>query len=83
MRSSEQEAADQALTDAIERVRQAYFPIDAMTIINEYVVCVAVTEIEGDVIVNSTVNLYRDGDIPTHRAIGLFEMAKINMLDRE
>lgn len=82
-RTPEQEQADEALKAAVERVAAAYFPVQEMRVIEEFIVVVAVAEIEGGVLGNGTLNLFRDGNIPSWKAIGLIEDAKDNLSRRK
>lgn len=78
-RTPEQQAADEALTQAIEAVTQAYDPEGAMAgfILGEYVVVSSRQgwDDDGDGI-TSVGTMFRDGDVPTHRALGLLAYAR-------
>lgn len=77
-RTAEQKAADEALTAAIEQTRRAYDTegVTAGYTMAEYVVVSALVtwDEEGDG--RTSVGIaYRDGDVPTHRAMGLLRYA--------
>jgi hypothetical protein len=75
-RTPEQVAADNALTDAIEQVARAYADDGEAWVMSEYVVLTAQHRYddEGDGLTAVGV-LYRDGDVPLHRALGLVDYA--------
>lgn len=74
-RTPEQKAADEALTDAVTRCIAAYGD-GSPAVVCEYVVAVALHGLDGDGEALTTVGLlYRDSDVPTHRALGLVEYA--------
>lgn len=83
-RTAEQKAADEALTEAIEAVRRVYDPegVTSGHTLMEYVVvsAAATWDEEGDGVTSIGI-AYRDGDVPTHRAIGLLEYALGEMHD--
>lgn len=83
-RTPEQKAADEALTEAIERVRRVYDTeaVTAGMTMMEYVVvhAAATWDEEGDGRTSVGV-VYRDGDVPIHRAIGLLRHALVEMED--
>lgn len=73
-RTPEQIAADTALTEAIERAIAAYWTEGGAWVLTEYVVCVSQARWDdhGDQLTAVGV-IYRDGDVPHHRALGLVE----------
>jgi hypothetical protein len=79
-RTEEQVAADQALTAAIEQTIAAYFTNDEAYVLSEYVVvtCQQRFDDEGEG-VTAIGSIYRDGDVPLHRALGLLEYARIRI----
>lgn len=86
-RTPEQIAADDALTAAIEQVLRSYCDDGVAWLSSQYVVIVAQHRYddEGEALTGVGV-LYRDGDVPTHRAMGLVEYARTrmrNLLDDE
>ena len=77
-RTPEQKAADDALTAAIEGCFNAYVaPDEHHWVMSEYVVILArqTYDSDGDGI-TAVASLFRDGDVPTHRAIGLLEYVR-------
>lgn len=78
-RSPEQIAADAALTAAIEQVLQAYGSGQAY-VLTEYVVLTSQQRFDeaGDGITAVGI-AYRDGNVPTHRALGLCEYASTRL----
>lgn len=82
MRTSEQKAADEALTAAIEAVTAAYWPDEERGILMEYIVCGAAMMAPDDDGDGRTalVHIMRDGDLPHHRAIGLLETVRARLV---
>ena len=79
-RTPEQVAADEALTAAIEQTARAYGDDGQAWVTSEYVVAVAQHRFDDDGDPVTTVGLlYRDGDVPTHRALGLVEFAAVRL----
>lgn len=79
-RTPEQVAADDALTLAIEGALQAYTDDGQAWVISEYVVITAQHRFDDDGDGLTAVGvLYRDGDVPTHRALGLLDFASTRM----
>jgi hypothetical protein len=78
-RTPEQVAADEALTAAIEQALAAYGD-GVPSVLSEYVVVTSQHRFddEGDGL-TAVGCLYRDGDVPTHRALGLIEYAATRM----
>lgn len=79
-RTPEQVAADDALTQAIEQVMHAYYDTDVAWVLSEYVVVTAQHRFDdsGDG-VTAVGTLYRDGDVPLHRALGLVDYASTRL----
>lgn len=79
-RTPEQVAADDTLTAAIEQVIGAYYPSDQAYVLSEYVVvtCQQTFDEHGEGI-TAIGNLYRDGDVPAHRALGLLDYARTRL----
>jgi hypothetical protein len=79
-RTPEQIAADDALSAAIETVRQAYGQHDANSMMGEYVVVYedSIMDPEGDVSY-AYGTLYRAGHVATVRAVGLLETASFDL----
>lgn len=77
MRTEEQRAADEALTEAIERCGRAYGVIDETAMTQEYVVVIGQQQwdVEHDVAIYSYSMLMRDGSAPGTRIVGLLESA--------
>lgn len=81
-RTPEQVDADDALSAAIERVLQVYDDGDAW-ILTEYVVVTSQHRYDDDGEGLTAVGaLYRDGDVPTHRALGLLDYAATRLRHR-
>ena len=81
-RTPDQVAADDALTAAIERVLQVYDDGDAW-VLTEYVVVTAQHRFDDDGEGLTAVGaLFRDSDVPIHRALGLLEYASTRMRHR-
>lgn len=81
-RTAEQVEADDALTTAIEGVLQAYDDGDAW-LLAEYVVITSQQRYDDDGDLLTAVGaLYRDGSVPTHRALGLIEHAAVRLRHR-
>ncbi|MFI1197712.1 hypothetical protein ACH4T9_31250 [Micromonospora sp. NPDC020750] len=78
-RTLEQVAADDALTAAIEQALAAYSDGQAW-VLTEYVVLTAQHRFadDGDSL-TAVGTLYRDGDVPLHRALGLVGYAETRM----
>lgn len=78
-RTPEQKAADEALTTAVTRCVAAYGD-GSPAVVCEYVVAVALRSLDDDGEALTTVGLlYRDSDVPTHRALGLVEYAAVRL----
>lgn len=79
-RTPEQTAADNALTAAIEQVIAAYYPNTEAYLLSEYVVvtCQQRYDDDGDGI-TAVGTVYRDGDVPPHRALGLLDYARTRL----
>lgn len=74
-RTPEQVAADDALTAAIEQALQAYGD-DQAYVLTEYVVVTSQQRFDEDGDSVTAVGIvFRDGDVPTHRSLGLCEYA--------
>lgn len=73
-RTPEQVAADDALTAAIEQVINVYYDGEHPWVLTEYVVVTAQQrwDDDGDSI-TAVGSVFRDGDVPVHRALGLVE----------
>jgi hypothetical protein len=78
-RTPEQRAADAALTAAIEQTLTAYADDGQAWILTEYVVLTAQTRYDDGEASTAVGALYRDGDVPLHRALGLVEYASTRM----
>lgn len=74
-RTPEQIAADDALTAAIEGVLIAYADDGNAWVISEYIVAAAQHRFDDGDALTAVGLLYRDGDVPTHRALGLADYA--------
>jgi len=74
-RTEEQQAADEQLNAAVEAVVAAYFPLEGIRVIEEFVIVVAATEMEGEQAQGGTLELFRDGSIPSWKAVGLLDSA--------
>lgn len=80
MRTAEQKEADDALTEAIEAVDRAYKG-DHNRIAAEYMVIASYLSWDDEGDGETALSLiFRDGDIPFHRAIGLAAYAKAKLL---
>lgn len=83
-RTPEQKAADEALTEAIERVSRAY-DTEGVAVgytMMEYVVVTAMATWDEDGDGHTSIGIaYRDGDVPTHRAMGLMQYALTQLDD--
>lgn len=78
-RTEEQKTADEALTAAIEAAVRAYFE-DEGWVTAEYLVVAAQNRLgPGGEPETSIIQLNRDGDIPTYRALGLVEFLAARM----
>lgn len=79
-RTEEQIAADNALSEAIERTLAAYADDGEAWVATEYVVITSQQRFdeEGETLTAVGI-LYRDGDVPVHRALGLVEYAAARM----
>ncbi|MEU7843937.1 hypothetical protein AB0B39_23590 [Micromonospora sp. NPDC049114] len=78
-RTPEQVTADDVLTAAIEQALKAYGD-DRAYVLTEYVVITSQQRFDEDGGGVTAVGLvYRDGDVPTHRALGLCEYAATRM----
>lgn len=69
-RTPEQRAADESLTQAIDAIVAAYYPDIQLTILGDYLVCGALSGLEGDSLVFSHP---KDGDFPFYRQMGLID----------
>jgi hypothetical protein len=79
-RTPEQVEADDALTAAIEQVIRVYYAGEDAYVLSEYVVitCQQRYDDDGDGI-TAIGTMYRDGDVPPHRALGLLEYARARL----
>lgn len=79
-RTTEQVAADDALTASIEAGIAAYYGVEQPFILSEYIVvlCQQTFDDEGDGL-TAIGTLYRDGDVPPHRALGLLDYASTRL----
>lgn len=79
-RTPEQVAADEQLTRAIEAVQSVYGMTEEAWVMSEYVVVAAGHRYddEGES-VTAISTLYRDGDVPVHRALGLLTYASTQL----
>ncbi len=79
-RTTEQIAADDALTAAIQQVITVYADDDHAYLLSEYVVALARQRFDDDGQgVTAIGMIFRDGDVPEHRALGLLEHARIQL----
>lgn len=78
-RTAEQIAADDALTAAIERTARAYGVMEGSDVMGDYIVIAATQELREDDVVNSYINLVRNGSSSTVIAVGLCETAAFDM----
>jgi hypothetical protein len=77
VRSAGQEAADTALTEAIEAVLRAYGLLEQGELTEEYIVVVATQRMDGDGgIEHACSTVLRNNDVSATRAVGLLAMAK-------
>lgn len=80
-RTSEQKAADEALTYAIQQVRVAYAqesdePENLEYLMTDYIVVFSATRFADDGDTWSMVgHMYRDSDVPVYRILGLLDFA--------
>ena len=82
-RSPEQVAADEALTAAIQQALLAYADDGYAWVPTEYVVVLSQTRFDEDGDGITAVGMiYRDCDVPQHRALGLVEYAATRMRKR-
>ena len=72
-RTPEQKAADEALTEAIERAFAAYFPDDERGILMEYAIVGSCALPDEDEPSTRVFQLIRDDGVPHHRLMGLFD----------
>jgi hypothetical protein len=73
-RTPEQVQADDALTAAIEQCMHAYHGQERPFVLTEYLVITSQQGFDDDGEGLTAVGaLYRDNDVPTHRAVGLIE----------
>lgn len=81
MRTPEQVAADDGLTEAIRAVMLAYAGDEPTAyVLTEYVVISAHHRYDDDGEPITAVSaIYRDGDVPAHRALGLMEFARARL----
>ncbi|TBL44255.1 hypothetical protein EYA84_02095 [Verrucosispora sp. SN26_14.1] len=78
-RTPDQVAADEALTAAIEQALHAYSDGEPW-VLTEYVVVTSQHRFDDDGEGLTAVGtLYRDGDVPLHRALGLVDYAAVRM----
>lgn len=79
-RTPEQQAADDALTAAVEQCIAAYYSGDTPWTLTEYVVVTSQHrwDDDGDA-VTAVGSIFRDGDVPIHRALGLVEYAAVRL----
>jgi len=79
MRTEEQIAADEALTEAIQQVLIAYdFQQDC--VIGDYLIVCAQSRLDGDGEASTAyTHLYRNGDLPAHSILGLLDIARVRM----
>lgn len=82
-RTPEETAADDALTAAIEQVIAVYYPSHDRYVLSEYVVvtCQQRFDDNGDSI-TAIGTMFRDGDVPPHRALGLIDYAHTRLKKR-
>jgi hypothetical protein len=80
VRTPEQVEADGALTEAVERCLRAYQEDGTAWALSEYVVISSQHrwDDDGDGI-TAVATLYRDSDVPVHRALGLVQYAATRM----
>lgn len=79
-RSPEQKAADEALTAAVETVARLHFEDGHGWVMSEYVVLAAHHRYDEEGESYTAVScIYRDGDVPIHRALGLLEYGAARM----
>jgi len=79
-RTPEQKAADEALTAAIEAAARLHFEEGQGWVMSEYVTVAAHHRFDEEGESYTAVSLiYRDGDVPYHRALGLLEYAAARM----
>lgn len=78
-RTEEQIAADEALTEAIERTARAYGILESGDVMGTYVVVAATQELQADEVVNSYITLLRDGSGAGYAAVGLMEVASFDI----
>ncbi|MCK8670990.1 hypothetical protein M1M07_07645 [Rhodococcus sp. HM1] len=79
-RTPEQIAADDALTEAIEKVLEAYYPDDNDGIMLEYVVLVRSRDWNDDGIsITASSMLTRDNDVPVDLLLGMTEYASARL----
>jgi hypothetical protein len=75
-RTSEQQAADDALTAAIDAALAAYADDTTPYVLTEYVIVTSQQRFdEHGEPVTAVGAIYRDGAVPTHRALGLLDYA--------
>lgn len=80
VRTPEQVAADEALTAAITRVFDAYGDDGHAYVMSEYLVIASHHRYADDGEPMSGVSImFRDGDVPYHRALGLLTYARIQL----
>lgn len=84
MRTDEQVAADDALTEAILRVDAAYHGEDPTRVLGDYMVIASFIGWDDDGHSNSAYSfLFRDNDSAPHRSLGLVEYARNRMAQYE
>lgn len=77
--SPEEKIAYGALTDAIEAVVRAQGNREVAWVASEYVIVHAAHRFEGDDSYTAVGVIYRDEDVPMHRALGLLEFASTRL----
>jgi hypothetical protein len=76
VRTAEQRDADEALTAAIEQVLRAYGEGAWNGVLTEYIVITSQQNFDDDGEGLTAVgSIFRDGEVPLHRALGLAEYA--------
>ena len=78
-RTEEQIEADDLLSAAIERAARAYGVIEDGDMMGDYVVVAATQELRDDEVVNSYINLVRNGSMASTHAVGLLETAAFDI----
>lgn len=78
-RTEEQVAADEALTEALERAARAYQVLQDGDVMNDYVLVAATQELQGDELKNSYILMLRNNSVPGTTAVGLLETASFDI----